>query len=142
MVHRRSTRWQSLLLAIVLVVTPVALLARPSAHGKAKGSGMCCRPHARHVVDPVPAAPSRTTTNSASHGEEMSCERGAVGHLAMCIVPSNTEMDYGVVAPLPPAILSAGMPMAGPILFREALAQMSGFSLVGFLPLPFEPPRS
>jgi hypothetical protein len=60
----------------------------------------------------------------------------------MCIVPSNTEMDYGVVAPLPPAILSAGMPMAGPILFREALAQMSGFSLVGFLPLPFEPPRS
>src|SRR6266851_5193915 len=142
MVHRRSTRCQSFLLALMLGVTPVALLARPSAHGKAKCSGVCCRPRVRHVIDPLPPSPSRTETNGASHGEEMSCERGAAAHLAMCMVPSNTEMDYGVVAPLPPAILSAGMPMAGPILFREALAQMSGFPLVGFLPLPFEPPRS
>jgi hypothetical protein len=126
----------------MLVVTPVVLLARPPAHGKAKCSGMCCRPHVRHVVDPLPPSPSRTETNGASHGEEMSCERGAVGHLAMCIVPSNTEMDYGVVSPLPPAILSAGMLMAAPKLFREALPRLSGLSLAGFLPLPFEPPRS
>src|SRR5690348_4018390 len=134
MLYSPSTRCQSFLLALMLVVTPVALLARPATHGKAQCSGMCCRPHVRHVADSVPPTPSQAETNRSSHGEEMSCERGAAAHLAMCIVPSNTGIDYGVVAPLPPAILSTGLLMAAPILFREALPQLSGFSLMGFLP--------
>jgi hypothetical protein len=142
MLRRRSTRALSLSLAIVLVVTPVALLARSTAHGKAKCSGMCCRPHARHVADPAASAILPQETKNPSHSEEMSCNRGAAAHLAMCMLPSSTDMDYSVVAPLPPAILSTGVALTGPKLFREILPQVSGFSLQGFLPAPFEPPRS
>src|SRR5579864_1445735 len=91
MVRRRSTRALSLLLAIVLVVTPVALLARSTAHGKAKCSGMCCRPHARHVADQAASAILPQETKSTSHSEEMSCNRGAAAHLAMCMLPSSTD---------------------------------------------------
>jgi len=140
MVRRRSTRCQSLLLAILLVATPVALLARPATHGKAKCTGMCCRPRARHTADPLAAA--QAVTDSAPQRKEMTCGRGVAAHLTMCLVPSNTEIDYGVVCPLPPAILSAGVLIAGPQWFREALPQLSGFSLLGFFPAPFEPPRS
>src|SRR5579864_5188663 len=141
MVHRRATRWCSLWLATVLVVTPVALLARPPAHGKAKCTGMCCRPKARHAGEPSTTGTSQAATNRASHREDMSCARGVAAHLVMCLAPSKTEIDYGAVAPLPPVILSTGMPVAGPELFREELPRFSGFSPLGFLPLPFEPPR-
>jgi hypothetical protein len=140
MVRRRSTRCQSLFLAILLVVTPVALLARPATHGKAKCTGMCCQPRARHTADPSAAA--QAVTDSAPQRKKMTCGRGVAVHLAMCMVPSNTEIDYGVVGPFPPAILSAGVPMADPQWCREALPQLSGFSLLGFFPAPFEPPRS
>lgn len=140
MVRRRSTRCQSLLLAILLVATPVALLARPATHGKAKCTGMCCRPRARYTADPLAAA--QAVAESAPQRKEMTCARGVAAHLTRCLVPSNTEIDYGVVCPLPPAILSAGVHMAGLQWFREALPQLSGFSLLGFFPAPFEPPRS
>src|SRR6266404_6029665 len=98
MVHGRSARCQSLLLAIVLVVTPAALLARPATHGQAKCTGMCCRPRVRHTPDPVTAAPLKAATASASHRERMPCEKGTAVHLAMCLVPSNGGIDYGTVA--------------------------------------------
>lgn len=128
------------MLAILLVVTPVALLARPVTHGKAKCTGMCCRPRAGHMADPLAAA--QAVTDSAPQRKEMTCGRGVAAHLTMCMVPSNTEIDYGVACPLPPAVLFAGVHMAGPQWFREALPQLSGFSLRGFFPAPFEPPRS
>ena len=130
-----------MLLAILLVVTPVALLARPATYGKAKCTGMCCRPPARHTVDPVSAAPS-LAANSVSERKEMTCERGVAAHLAMCLIPSNAGNDYGAVAPLPPVILTTVVPIAGPQWFREALPLLSGFSLSGILPAPFKPPRS
>jgi hypothetical protein len=117
----------------------VALLARPATHGKAKCTGMCCRPRARHTADLLAAA--QAVAESVPKRKEMTCERGVAAHLAMCMVPSNSENDYGVVGPMPPVILSAGVPMAGPQWFREALPQLSGFSLLGFFPAPFEPPR-
>src|SRR5579863_5801927 len=129
MVHRRSIRCQSMLLAILLVVTPVALLARPATYCKAKCTGMCCRPPARHTVDPVSAAPSLAATNRASERKEMTCERGVAAHFAMCLTPSNAGNDYGAFAPLPPVILSTVAPIAGPQWSREALPLLSGFSL-------------
>ena len=132
MVRRVLIRAQALLLAFMLVATPLALLARPSLHARSKCDGMCCRPQKSHSA---PAPP-------ASLEEGMFCHRGTAGHLAMCIAPSSPHEDRDAFAPLPPAILLEQEAMDGRRFHDEKLWRPADSARTGFGPIPFEPPRS
>jgi hypothetical protein len=135
MVCRALIRAQALLLAFMLVATPLALLARPSLHARSKCDGMCCRPQKSHSTPARPAS-------SASLEEGMFCHRGTAGHLAMCIAPSTPHEDRDVVAPLPPGILLEQDAMDGPQLLDEKLRKHSDLARTGFALALFVPPRS
>lgn len=135
MVRQALIRGQAVLLALMLVATPLALLARPSLHARSGCNGMCCRPQKSHST---PAAPA----SSASVEDRMFCHRGTTGHLAMCIAPSSPHGDRDVVAPLPPAILIEQDAIDGPQLHDEKLRTHADLARSGFAPIPFEPPRS
>jgi hypothetical protein len=134
MVRQALIRGQTVLLALMLVATPLALLARPF-HSGSRCDGMCCRPQKSHST---PAAP----TASGSAEEGMFCHRGTAGHLAMCIAPSTAHDDRDAIAPLPPAILLEHDAMDGPRLRDEKLWKHADSARTGFAPIPFEPPRS
>jgi len=134
MVRRALIRAQALLLAFMLVATPLALLARPSLHARSKCDGMCCRPQKSHST---PARPA-----SALLQEGMFCHRGIAGHLAMCISASTPHEDRDVVAPLPPGILLEQDAMDGPQLRDEKLRKHSDLARIGFALALFVPPRS
>jgi len=135
MLRRALIRAQALLLAFMLVATPLALLARPSLHARSKCDGMCCRPHKSHSALAPPAS-------SASLEEDMSCHRGKAGHLAMCFAPSTPHEDRDVAAPLPPGILLEQDAMDGPQLRDEKLRKHSDLARTGFASALFVPPRS
>ena len=135
MVRRVLIRAQALLLAFMLVATPLALLARPSLHARSKCDGMCCRPHKSHSAAEPPAS-------SAALEEGMFCHRGTAGHLAMCIAPSSPHEDRDAFAPLPPGILLEQDGMDVPQLRDEKLRVHSDLARRGFAAIPFEPPRS
>ena len=135
MAYRTLIRGQALLLALMLVATPLVLLAHPPLHARSKCDGMCCRPQKSHST---PAPPG----SQASREEDTSCHRGVAGHLAMCIAPSSPLEDRNAIAPLPPAILPEQDAMDGPQLRDEELRKHSDLARTGFAPIPFEPPRS
>lgn len=135
MVRQVLTRVQAVLLALIIVATPLALLAHPSFHARTKCTGMCCRPQKSHSTRERPASP-------ASLEEGMFCHRGTAGHLAMCIAPSAPHDDRDVVAPLPPAIVLEQDAMDGPQLHDEELWRRAESARAGFVPVPYEPPRS
>jgi hypothetical protein len=135
MVRRALMRAQALLLAFLLITTPLALLARPSLHARSKCDGMCCRPQKSHSTAAPPAAAASLEVGTI-------CHRGTAGHLAICIAPSTPHEDRDVVAPLPPGILLEQVPMDGPQLRDEQLRTRLDFARKGFAPAPFEPPRS
>jgi hypothetical protein len=55
---------------------------------------------------------------------------------------SKHKIVYEIVAPLRPAMLSENAGLAGPQFSTQAAPLRKGFLLSGFLPPPFEPPRS
>jgi hypothetical protein len=134
MVHRSLIRAQALLLTLMLIATPVALLARPS-HPESRCNGMCCRPQKSHSTPAVPVS-------SELAKEGMLCHRGIAGHLAMCVAPSSAHEDRDAIAPLPPAILSEQDAMDGPRLHDEKLWRHADSTSTGFASVTFEPPRS
>jgi hypothetical protein len=135
MIRQVLTRVQAVLLALMIVATPLALLAHPSFRAQSKCSGMCCRPQKSYSTPVQPAS-------SASFEEGMLCHRGTAGHMAMCIKPSNPPDDRDVVAPLPPATLLEQDSVDELQLRDEKLGKHSSLARTGFAPIPFEPPRS
>jgi hypothetical protein len=99
---------------------------------------MCCLPHGGHHHSPA------GNTTPASHEEEMACHHGAPGHLMDCSMRSGQQrMDYGLIAPFPPARASVVASVNQPKVSRFARSQYPVFNLsAGFLAGPFQPPRS
>jgi hypothetical protein len=131
-------RVQAILVILALLATPLALLARANDSGMADCNGMCCLPHGVHHHPPA-RIPSQQPQQ-----EEMACHHGALGHMMECSMRSGQQrMDYGLLAPLPPAQTSAVTSLHRPKASRVAHSQFPSVNLsAGFLAGPFQPPRS
>ena len=132
-------RAQAIFVIVALLSTPLALLAHAVDPSMPDCNGMCCLPHHSHH-SPAPASSS----SPESQHEDMACHHGAVGHLMDCSMKSGQHhMDYGMVAPFPPARLSTLAPMDVPKVLRFANSPLPAGNLsAGFLAGPFQPPRS
>src|SRR5579859_967480 len=128
-------RYSGLVLILALLISPLSLLFRSSARGASSCNGICCRPHGtRARLGGDQAQESRTRRTP--------CGRGTNEHAAICLINTNPQAEYTFVAPLRPATLCAQARMAGPQLARQTSSQPTETPLAGFLPIPFEPPRS
>ena len=130
-------RVQALLVIIALLATPLALLARAVDPGMPDCNGMCCLPHGGHHSPAKNRAPT-------SQEEEMACHHRAVGHPMDCSMRSGRpRMDYGLIAPFPPAQTAVPAFIDQPRVSRLSGSQFPAFHLsAGFLAGPFQPPRS
>lgn len=135
MLRRALIRGEALLLAVLVVATPLLLMARPSFGTHSKCNGMCCRAQRSHSATTL-AGPR------SSLDAKLSCPRGTAAHITMCMVPSGPQDRPGVLAPLPPAILAEQDAMDGPRLIDQDCRQDSQLARAGFAPIPFEPPRA
>jgi hypothetical protein len=131
-------RVQAILVIVALLATPLALLARAVDPGMSDCNGMCCLPHGGHHHFPV------KNTAPASHEDEMACHHGPFGHMMDCSMRSGQQrMDYGLIAPFPPARTSVVASIDRPKVSRRAGSQFPAVNLsAGFLAGPFQPPRS
>jgi hypothetical protein len=128
-------RLQTVFLLLALLATPPDLVTRVSALSKDDCHGICCPSRAGHV------APEQNHARSSGHGAKI-CPNGLAGHYAICLVKSKQKIVYEIVAPLRPAVLSAPPCIAGAQLSAQALPARAKFMFPGFLPAPFQPPRS
>lgn len=124
-------RAQAILVVLSLAAMPLVMLAHTS-----QPSGcdmMCCVRHRAH-------SPGSAT---GVESQEMSCHRGALGHMFGCGMKSNPHgLDFGALAPIGPTRLSSLMNLRPPSIFRSAVARAQQNAPLGFLPKFFEPPRA
>jgi hypothetical protein len=130
-------RVQAILVIVALLATPLALLARANDSGMADCNGMCCLPHGGHHHSPA------RNTAPASNEEDMACDHGALGHMMECSMRSGQpRMDYGLLAPLPPAKTSGVASINPPEVSGIGNLRFPAGNLsAGFLAGPFQPPR-
>ena len=128
-------RHQTVFLLLALLATPPDLVTRVSALSNDDCHDVYCPPRAGHV------ASEQNHARSSGHVAKF-CPNGLAGHYAICLVKSKQKIVYEIVAPLRPAVLAAPPCIAGPQLSAQALPAHAKFMLPGFLPAPFEPPRS
>ena len=131
-------RAHAILVIVALLATPLALLARAVDPGMPDCNGMCCLPHGSHHH-----SPARNSSPEPSK-DDMACHHGAVGHMMDCSMRSGQQrMDYGLIAPFPPARTSVVASIDRPKVSRRAGSQFPAVNLsAGFLAGPFQPPRS
>jgi hypothetical protein len=131
-------RVHAILVIVALLATPLALLARAVDPGMPDCNGMCCLPHGSHHH-----APARNSSPEPSK-DDMACHHGAAGHMIECSMRSGEErMDYGLLAPFPPAQTSALVYIDRPKVSRIGNSQFPAGNLsAGFLAGPFQPPRN
>jgi len=130
-------RVQAIFVIVALLATPLALLARADDSGMADCNGMCCLPHGGHHH-----SPARTPAQQRPM-DDMDCHHGALGHMMECSMRSGQQrMDYGLLAPFPPAQTSVVTSLDRPKVSRLANLQFPvGDLSAGFLAGPFQPPR-
>ena len=129
------TRMQTVFLLIAVMATPPEPVTSVSAQAKDQCHGMCCPARSAHSATEQRRA-------QASNEKRISCPRGIAGHFAICVGKSKKKVVYDIVAPQRPAVLPDPPGFAAPQLFRQASLVRKEFLLPGFLPPPFEPPRS
>jgi hypothetical protein len=131
-------RVQAILVIVALLATPLALLARAVDPDMPDCNGMCCLPHGGHHHSPA------KNTAPASPEDEMACHHVAGGHIIECSMRSGQpRMDYGLIAPFPPARTSVVGSIDQPKISRLTRSQFPAVNLsAGFLAGPFQPPRS
>ena len=125
-------RAQAAFLIATLFAAPLALLARGGACGeRACCAKQCCLPKVHH------------TATEKDGGGKMACQHHS-SPVPDCAMKSacNHTLDYGFTSPLPPIVLqAAGISLPVHAARGGAFAISSTFS-TGFIPTPFEPPRS
>jgi hypothetical protein len=127
-------RVQAIALILALLAMPIVLLAQSGLDGAACDR-MCCLPHGHHAAQPQ---------NEGSHArdEEMTCHHSPAGHTMKCQMRVNhPAISASPVAPIPPAMLSAGVDVAAPSFTTEIQTRNLEVALPGFDSPPFEPPR-
>ena len=118
-------RAQAILVIVSLFATPLALLARGVNAGASECNSMCCLPHGHH----------------AAQHKDMECQHGSTGHVFECTMKSAAHTDYGLIAPIVPAVPSAIAFLAIPDVYGDMLAQYRELSAAGLLSSLFQPPR-
>jgi hypothetical protein len=118
-------RTQAILVIMALLATPLALLARGLSGGNSECTTMCCLAHGHR----------------AAQHKEMECQHGGMGHVFECAMTSGHHMDYGLIAPIVPAVPSAVTSIASPDVQRRIFSQFHEVSATGPLSVPFQPPR-
>ncbi len=78
----------------------------------------------------------------AALGAAHTLRRNCIGHGLPCVGKSKQKVVYEIVAPQRPATLPDHPGFAGPQFSSLASLVKKEFMLSGFLPTPFEPPRS
>jgi len=127
-------RAQAITLIFALLAMPLVWLAQSGLEGAACDR-MCCLPHGRHATQPQ-------NEGSRAQDKEMTCHHGTAGHSIKCQMrASHHGIFSSPVAPIPPAMLSAGANITAPILTAEIQSRNSEVALPGFDSPPFEPPR-
>src|SRR6266849_8120602 len=124
-------RAQAILLIAAMLATPLAVLAR----GRACCERACCsRTH-------CPPNAARATHDEDESG--MACHQHSAP-MPDCSMKSacNHTLEYGFTSPLPPTVLLAPNPVTGPAELRLSAVPSPANTTPGFLPSPFEPPRS
>ena len=128
LVYSIMRRTQAILVIVALLATPLALVARGLACDTSVCVCACCRPHGHSSPPQFTAAEHR---------------RIAAGYCPYCGMKlKHRSMDYGFLAPIAP---TAPLPVAAvpsPAIARETVAIFTPSPLSGYLPEPFEPPRT
>jgi hypothetical protein len=124
-------RAYAILIAISLLASPLALLARSNACAPVACARLCCLPRATH-----------TPMKAAKLG--MPCHHSGSAPPPLCLMKSACDhaLDYGFASPLPPMTLVAAVATNGIQTARGILVTSSSRIPVGFHSPPFEPPRS
>jgi len=128
-------RYSGLVLIFALLVSPLSLLIRSSSRGASRCNGICCRPQGSRAKLGGDQRHELRTSGTP-------CRGGTNDHAAICLINTSPQSEYTFVAPLRPATLCEQAHMAGPQLARQTSSQQTETPLTGFLPIPFEPPRS
>src|SRR5258708_18335340 len=128
-------RLQAGLLLIAILATPSDLVTRVSAQAKDECHGICSPARGAHSM-------AEQRQARASHERPTSCPRGIAGHFAICVGKFNQRVVYEIVTPQRPATLPDHPDYAGPQLSTQALPVRETILPPGFVPTPFEPPRS
>ena len=118
-------RTQAILVIVALLATQLALLARGVSGEASECSSMCCLSHGHH----------------AAQHKDMDCQHGGMAHVFECAMTSGHHMDYGLIAPIVPAVPSAVTSVATPDVQRRIFSQFHEVSATGPLSVPFQPPR-
>jgi hypothetical protein len=130
-------RAQAMLLVLALFAAPLALLARASSGMGSECGNLCCLPHGSHSSAHVHDA------RSASKAEAMACHHKDSSQAAFCTMKAGHHpSDFGFLAPLVPTVPSAYVNLVLPLPARSAIEQSVDSLRVGFMVMPFEPPRS
>lgn len=126
------------MLIAALLALPLALLGSGSSNGMC--DGFCCLPHGHHMAQMQMPNHSIAEEKPA---EGMSCHRDALGHFSNCMMKSGSrEMDYTILAPLPPTNLPSSASLVLPVVSRQVSVVISQDLAPGFLSAPFNPPRA
>jgi hypothetical protein len=111
-------RIQAILAIAALLTVPLAPIAWGMACEASSAPMMCCLPHGSH----------------SHQGKPMICH---------CPMKSGKHLpDVGLIAPIPPATPAALVRISAPEDARRFFVAFSQSTASGFLPTPFEPPRS
>jgi hypothetical protein len=111
-------RTNAILAIVALLTVPLAPIAWGMACEASSAPMMCCLPHGSH----------------SQPGKPMMCH---------CPGKSGKHLpDVGLIAPIPPATVSALVRVNAPEHARGVLVAFSQPTASGFLPAPFEPPRA
>jgi hypothetical protein len=131
-------RVEAILLIAALLALPLALLGSGSSNGMC--DNYCCLLHGHHMAQTqIP----NYSMDEEKPGEGMACHRGALGVFSNCSMKSNShEMDYTILAPLPPTNLSSTATLVLPVVSRQISVVSSQSPNSGFISIPFEPPRA
>src|ERR1700690_2992600 len=120
---RWMLRFPVYLVIAALLATPLALLAR----------GIACNPSQCDCM--------ALCARQAAARDMHLC--GATKHAPMCGTHrGNHALDYGFISPMAPTAPIPRAQLAGPSSSNEFVAAYAQSSVTGFLPAPFEPPRS
>ncbi len=125
-------RIQAIFVVIALLAAPLAVLARGTAASSPEACGrLCCLWGARH------AHQSETPAGRATC-HHRSLPRSDCAMKALC----DHSLAFSFVSPLPPTVMEAAALLHSLLRTPSALISSPITSLAGFLPAPFEPPRS
>jgi hypothetical protein len=131
-------RAQAIFVIILLLSTPLSLLARSASGEMPPCGGMCCLPHhGQHSAGAQPAS-----QNQQHQGE--SCEHSAPGQMPNCAMNcGGTSADHGYLSPIAPTRPSNLASVARLNVLKAAKFQSAMENVAaGFLSTLFQPPRS